>query len=190
MTAADASATRPGRAAGIRPDRAAPSPVVCREAGSPEELVAHFAVRHEVFVVEQAVFAGSDRDERDARASTVHVVGRCDGVVVGSVRLYEIDARTGLWQGDRLAVLAPFRVRGLGAPLVRCAVALAGTRGGRAMVAHIQLPNVTFFTRLGWEPVGAPETYVGLPHQQMRVALPSPEIGASLARALAEGTDG
>ncbi|MGZ4750140.1 MAG: MSMEG_0567/Sll0786 family nitrogen starvation N-acetyltransferase [Oryzihumus sp.] len=189
MTAADASATRPGRATGVRPAHAAPSPVVCREAGSPGDLVAHFAVRHEVFVVEQAVFARSDRDERDARSSTVHVVGCCDGVVVGSVRLYELDARTGLWQGDRLAVLAPFRVHGLGAPLVRCAVALAGARGGRAMVAHIQLPNVAFFTRLGWEPVGGPETYVGLPHQQMRVALPSPERGASLARALAEGTD-
>ena len=189
MTAADASATRQGRAAGDRTVRAAPSPVVCRQAGSPEELVAHFAVRHEVFVLEQAVFAGSDRDDLDARASTLHVVGCCDGVVVGSVRLYELDARTGLWQGDRLAVLTRFRVRGLGAPLVRCAVALAGTRGGRAMVAHIQLPNVTFFTRLGWEPVGAPETYVGLPHQQMRIALPSPERGASLARALAEGTD-
>jgi len=189
VTAADASATRPGLPAAVRPTRGAPSPVVCREAGSPEELVAHFAVRHEVFVLEQAVFAGSDRDERDDRSSTVHVVGCCEGVVVGSVRLYELDAQTGLWQGDRLAVLAPFRVRGLGAPLVRCAVALAGARGGRAMVAHIQLPNVTFFTRLGWEPVGGPETYVGLPHQQMRIALPSPERGATLARALAEGTD-
>ena len=189
MTAADASATRPGLPAAVRPTRGAPSPVVCREAGSPEELVAHFAVRHEVFVLEQAVFAGSDRDERDDRSSTVHVVGCCEGVVVGSVRLYELDAQTGLWQGDRLAVLAPFRVHGLGAPLVRCAVALAGARGGRAMVAHIQLPNVTFFTRLGWQPVGGPETYVGLPHQQMRIALPPPERGASLARALAEGTD-
>ena len=187
MTAADAAATAQGRPgdSGARPD-GVPG-VVCREARSPEELAAHFGVRHEVFVVEPAIFSGSDRDERDAEPSTIHLIGCCDGVVAGSVRLFELDRPAGLWQGDRLAVLAPYRVRGLGAPLVRCAVAIAGARGGRHMVAHIQLPNVTFFTRLGWEPVGEPETYVGLPHQRMRIALPSPAVGRSVARALAEG---
>ena len=187
MTAADASATRQGRRGDARRRTAGVPGIVCREASSPEDVAAHFRVRHDVFVTEQAIFAGSDRDEHDAETSTIHLVGCCDGVVAGSVRLFEVDHPAGLWQGDRLAVLAPYRVRGLGAPLVRCAVAIAGAHGGRHMVAHIQLPNVTFFTRLGWEPLGEPETYVGLPHQQMRIALPSPAVGRSLARALAEG---
>ena len=39
------------------------------------------------------------------------------------------------------------------------------------MVAHIQLANVDFFSRLGWEPRGDVEIYVGLPHQLMAIDL-------------------
>ena len=55
------------------------------------------------------------------------------------------------------------------------------------MVAHVQPSNVTFFTRLGWSSEGELETYVGLPHQQMRISLPAPDLGASIARSLAAG---
>jgi putative N-acetyltransferase (TIGR04045 family) len=161
--------------------------IVCREARSGEELAAHFRVRKEVFVLEQGVFAGSDRDEHDEDGGAIHLVGRSGGAVAGSVRLFELDRSLGLWQGDRLAVLPAFRVHGLGAPLVRCAVAVAGAQGGHVMVAHVQLANVTFFRRLGWEPVGGPEVYVGLPHQQMSIRLPAPDLGLSLVRAFAAG---
>jgi putative N-acetyltransferase (TIGR04045 family) len=161
--------------------------IVCRETHTAEELAEHFRVRHEVFVREQSIFAGSDRDVHDEDGSAIHLVGYCDGIVAGSVRLYELDRATGLWQGDRLAVMPAFRDGGLGAPLVRCAVAIAGAHGGRTMVAHIQPPNVRFFTRLGWSPTGDPEIYVGLPHQRMHIPLPPPEQGASIARSLAEG---
>jgi putative N-acetyltransferase (TIGR04045 family) len=170
-----------------RPGSLRPATTVCREARTREELAEHFRVRHEVFVVEQSVFVGSDRDEHDEAGSAIHLVGYCNGIIAGSVRLYELDRSTGIWQGDRLAVLPPYRVGGLGAPLVRCAVAIAGARGGRTMVAHIQPPNVTFFTRLGWSSEGEPEIYVGLPHQRMRISLPAPDVGAAIARSLAAG---
>ena len=136
---------------------------------------------------EQGVFAESDRDVHDDDEATIRLVGYCDGVAAGSVRLFELEHATGLWQGDRLAVLASFRSSGLGAPLVRCAVATAGALGGKQMVAHIQIANVTFFTRLGWTTVGEPETYVGLPHQRMLITLPPPEEGRSLRKALERG---
>ena len=75
------------------------------------------------------------------------------------------------WQGDRLAVLPEFRSYGLGAPLVRYAVRTAGERGGLVMAAHIQIPNVVFFRRLGWHLDGEVETYAGLPHQPMAIDL-------------------
>ena len=187
MTAAEASAASPGQTDHARARSRGSATIVCREAHSREERAGHFRVRHEVFVLEQAVFVGSDRDGHDEDGSAIHLVGYCDGIVAGSVRVFELDGTRGLWQGDRLAVLPPFRVAGLGAPLVHCAVAIAGAHGGRNMVAHVQLANVTFFTRLGWSSVGEPEIYVGLPHQQMRIPLPAPEKGASLARALAAG---
>jgi hypothetical protein len=57
------------------------------------------------------------------------------------------------------------------------------------MLAHIQLPNVRFFSRLGWSLDGKTEIYAGLPHQQMRISLPDPARGTALAEALARGTD-
>jgi ribosomal protein S18 acetylase RimI-like enzyme len=71
----------------------------------------------------------------------------------------------------RLAVLPAFRRQGLGAPLVRFAVASAGNLGGRVMVAHVQMPNVAFFERLGWRPEGQPVEYVGRAHQLMAIDL-------------------
>jgi predicted N-acetyltransferase YhbS len=93
------------------------------------------------------------------------------------VRLYPLDAgdgRGGVWQGDRLAVLEPFRAWNLGGPLVRFAVDTAASLGGVEMVAHVQVANVRFFERLGWRRRGEPELYVGLPHQLMAIDLTVP----------------
>jgi ribosomal protein S18 acetylase RimI-like enzyme len=70
-------------------------------------------------------------------------------------------------------VLPDYRSRNLGRPLVRFAVATAAERGGDLMVAHIQLPNVAFFERIGWYKHGDVETYVGVPHQPMAIDLVS-----------------
>ena len=106
--------------------RSAASRVVCRQVASAAELADHFAIRHRIFVDEQAIFTGSDLDLHDHDTSAVALIGYCDGVAAGTVRLFALDPADGIWQGDRLAVLAPYRTRGLGAPLVRCAVATAG----------------------------------------------------------------
>ena len=144
--------------------------LTCRLVESAGELAAHHAVRHRVFVVDQRLFVGNDRDERDARAGTLHAVGLVDGAVVGAVRLYPLDA-DGLWKGDRLAVLPEARVRHVGALLVGFAVATAGELGGHRMLARVQLPNVRFFERLGWRADGPPEPYVGVMHQPMAIPL-------------------
>jgi putative N-acetyltransferase (TIGR04045 family) len=147
---------------------------VCRLADGPDELAAHFAVRRRVFVHDQALFAVTDKDERDWTEGTLHAVGLADGAVVGAVRLYPL-AANGLWKGDRLAVLPEARVRRLGAELVRFAVATAGDLGGHTMVAQIQVPNVRFFEHLGWHADGPPAPYRGVMHQPMAIPLaPAP----------------
>ena len=147
-----------------------PRPWRCRPAASAAELAVHFAVRRAVFVDEQALFAVQDRDRFDDDAATVHVVGVGDGGIGGVVRLYPL-AEPGLWKGDRLAVLPPFRRGLLGAELVRYAVATAGARGGERMVAMIQVPNVGFFTELGWSEAGDVEPYHGVDHRPMDIDL-------------------
>jgi len=161
--------------------------ITCRPAASAAELAEHHAIRHEVFVNEQKVFSGSDRDAHDEGRAVIHLLGRCGDTPAGAVRLFPVDETGRVWQGDRLCVLPPFRTRGLGAPLVRCAVASAGARGGAKMIAHIQLPNVKFFMRLGWRPEGDTEIYAGREHQRMVIGLPSPSDGARTEHELFTG---
>jgi putative N-acetyltransferase (TIGR04045 family) len=145
--------------------------VLVRLCRSEPQRAAHFAVRRAVFVDEQDMFAGDDRDERDARITTLHAIGIAKGRIAGAVRLYPL--RAGDWKGDRLAVLPAVRHGALGARLVRFAVATAGERGGARMVAMIQLPNVSFFESLGWQRDGAASAFHGRPHQPMAIALKS-----------------
>ena len=152
------------------PAVAPPRPdVLVRLCRSERQRAAHFAVRRAVFVDEQAMFAGDDRDERDGVAATLLAIGITGGRVTGAVRLYPL--RGGDWKGDRLAVLPQARHGALGARLVRFAVSSAGARGGARMVAMIQLPNVAFFEALGWQRDGATVAFHGRPHQPMAIAL-------------------
>ena len=164
--------------------------VACRRAQSASEREEHLAIRHQVFVEEQGVFTESDLDLRDAEETTVAVLGYADGIAVGTVRLFPLDPARGRWQGDRLAVMSAYRTHGVGAPLVQYAVATAGARGGRTMVAHIQLDNVAFFRRLGWAPMDQPEMYAGRPHQPMCIDLPSHCEGLAMVRRLEDGING
>jgi putative N-acetyltransferase (TIGR04045 family) len=142
----------------------------CRVAAPGNELATHLLIRRQVFVHEQQVFTGTDADPRDDDPRTVHVLGLVDGVPGGTVRLYPLEP-PGQWRGDRLAVLPQFRRAALGAPLVRFAVSTGAALGGDRMTAMVQLPNVRFFVRLGWQPIGRPTSYVGRPHQQMQIQL-------------------
>jgi putative N-acetyltransferase (TIGR04045 family) len=159
--------------------RAAPaqSRLACRLARCEDELEAHFALRRAVFVREQRLFADDDRDPRDADATTLHAVGLVDGDARGAVRLYPLDSSALQWKGDRLAVLQGHRSHHLGAELVRFAVGTAGQLAGRQMIAHVQLPNVRFFERLGWRAEGEPAPFHGVEHQLMSIAL-GPHQGA------------
>jgi putative N-acetyltransferase (TIGR04045 family) len=149
--------------------------LACHAVSGAAELAAHFRIRHQVFVVEQGLFRGAgggwDRDVHDDDPATVHVLGFFDGTPCGTVRLYPVPDVPGRWKGDRLAVLDGHRHRGLGAPLVRFAVATAGARGGREMEAYIQPANVRFFEWLGWRPVGGLVSYAGIAHQRMLITV-------------------
>jgi putative N-acetyltransferase (TIGR04045 family) len=144
----------------------------CRPVRGADELATHLGIRRAVFVAEQGLFAGTDRDEHDDDPATVHVLGFVEGEPAGTVRLYPLTGA--LWHGDRLAVLPEHRRSRIGGRLVRLAVALAGERGGSRMQARVQLPNVPFFVYLGWTPTAPPSDYHGAPHQWMSIPLGPP----------------
>ncbi len=144
--------------------------VACRAAVTDRERKLCARIRHSVFVEEQSIFTGSDRDERDDDAATIHILGTIGGVIGGTVRIYRLDA-PGLWKGDRLAVLPELRRLVLGKRLVQQAVWSAGALGGSEMHAHVQIANTAFFARLGWQPVGRPAPFHGVTHQKMSIPL-------------------
>jgi putative N-acetyltransferase (TIGR04045 family) len=153
-----------------RSSATASRPLACQAVSDAEELAVHFRIRHQVFVIEQGLFGrAGDRDVHDDDPATVHVIGLFGGTACGTVRLYPVSGVPGRWKGDRLAVLDGHRHHGLGAPLVRFAVATAASRGGREMEAYIQPANVRFFEWLGWRAIGGLVTYAGVPHQRMLI---------------------
>lgn len=157
-----------------------------RLAASKAELASHMAVREQIFVDEQRLFDGTDRDPWDG--SALHAVALFGDEIVGAVRLYALD-EAGLWKGDRLAVLPGARRTSAARDLVRFAVTTAEALGGTLMLAQVQAGNVRFFERLGWESMGAPFQYRGVPHRRMSIGLgaPSENLGAWEAGAALSG---
>jgi len=159
----------------VQSSRAEPAPLawaapLCRVVADERELGLHLAIRHRVFVAEQAIFAASDRDPHDSDAATLHVLAWRDSSAVGAVRLYPLDT-PGRWKGDRLAVLPGQRGHRCAEALVRFAVRSAAERGGQLMEAQVQVANVKFFSYLGWRSIGAPQPFFDRPHQAMVIDL-------------------
>lgn len=154
------------------------------------ERAAAARLRHEVFCVEQGLFAGDDRDAIDEHAVTLVAIahlGAAWGEVVGTVRLHE--AEPGLWWGSRLAVAKPCRrVAAIGTALIRLAVSAAHGWGCTRFLAHVQAQNAPLFHRLHWTTLEEVALH-GHPHHRMEAALAAyppiarPEIGfLSVAR--------
>ena len=150
----------------------APTQFHIRVAGGAWELAGCAALRRAVFCDEQRIFAGDDRDEIDAVATTLAALS-CMAVlheqVVGTVRIHE--EQPGAWFGSRLAVQRAFRGGGgIGAELIRVAVGTAHARGARSFRAHVQAARVALFERLHWR-VLAPISLHGHAHALMQADL-------------------
>ncbi|GAA0585276.1 GNAT family N-acetyltransferase [Paractinoplanes ferrugineus] len=136
-----------------------------------DELAGYHALRRRVFVDEQGLFAGSDRDERDDDPRTVVLIARsARGELLGGVRLGPASdgPDIGWWQGGRLVVDPDARgTHGIGAALVRAACAYAESAGALRFDATVQRRTETMFRRLGWQPVRHVRL-AGQPHTLMR----------------------
>ncbi|MCX4525421.1 MULTISPECIES: GNAT family N-acetyltransferase [unclassified Streptomyces] len=140
-------------------------------------MAACFAVRTEVFVVEQSVPESIEYDAYDAVA--VHVLAEGpDGVPLGTGRLlYGPSAlgKTGsldVGSLGRLAVARAARGSGVGVALVRAIEAEAVRRGLTAVDLGAQTHALGFYERLGYEAYGPEFQDAGIPHRSMRRALP------------------
>lgn len=127
--------------------------VVVRADGA--DLAAYHRLRREVFVDEQGLFSGSDRDDVDDDPRTIVLVARAaHGEVLGGVRLApQTMPDVGWWRGSRLVVAPDARLLlGVGAALIRAACAAAEDAGALRFDATVQSQNERLFRRLGWVP--------------------------------------
>ncbi|WP_055603207.1 GNAT family N-acetyltransferase [Streptomyces aureus] len=148
-----------------------------REALVDEDREACFAVRREVFVVEQGVPQELEYDTYDATA--VHVLAvREDGLPLGTGRLLlgadavgKTGADASVGSLGRLAVSRAARGLGVGAALVRGIEDVARERGLTAVDLHAQTHALGFYERLGYEAYGPEFPDADMPHRAMRRAL-------------------
>lgn len=155
------------------------TPVQVRLA-TPAQLPNVFAVRMQVFVVEQGVPADIELDALDAAAE--HAVALVDEVVIGTARLVDgrVAGESRLVEGTsgriatigRMAVLAEYRARGIGRRLLDLMVARAAERGALDVELHAQVHARGFYEAAGFSAVGEVYLEAGLEHVEMRRRLP------------------
>ena len=132
------------------------------------DRVAAYALRHQVFVVEQGVPEQLERDEHDRTADHVLALGDT-GRCVATGRLVVLDGRTG--KVGRMAVAAEVRGQGAGRAVLAELERIAAERGLEELVLHAQVTARGFYDRTGYLPEGDVFQEAGIDHLAMRKRL-------------------
>ena len=129
-------------------------------------MSAVYALRHDVFVVEQGVPEELEVDDDDKVAA--HLAALSDGHVIGTLRIlrHGLTAKIG-----RMAVSASSRKKGIGRELMEFAAATASRGGNEEIILGAQLTACAFYKRLGYIEEGAVFDDGGIPHVMMRKKL-------------------
>lgn len=131
-----------------------------RAAAWPGEAELLRAVRTAVFVVEQQVPEELEWDGIDDVC--LHAIAADDGAApIGCARLLP-DGHIG-----RMAVLAPWRGRGVGAALLDHLVVRARLRGDTRVLLNAQTHAMAFYARFGFAAFGDEFEEAGIPHRAM-----------------------
>jgi predicted GNAT family N-acyltransferase len=126
-----------------------------------------WAVRHEVFVLEQNVPLELEQDEMD-EVSLHAVVQDGRGQPIGTGRLLP-DGHIG-----RMAVLQGARGSGVGSAILTALMERARQRGDRTVLLNAQIHAQGFYARHGFVAEGAKFMEAGIPHVSMRHVFPTP----------------
>lgn len=137
--------------------------VMARFSGPEKALIC--SIRETVFIKEQGVPPELEYDECDAQA--IHVLVWLNGQAVGTGRILG-DGHIG-----RIAILAQYRGRGLGAALVGLLVNEAKRTGLNRVYLGAQIHAVGFYEKLGFVVYGDEFMDAGIPHRHMEQNLPS-----------------
>jgi len=140
----------------------------------PGDLASALAIREIVFIEEQSVPQGMERDEEDAKA--FHLLAY-DGLhAIGTGRLVTLkkppEGERGKWgQVGRMAVLATWRRRGAGKALLNALEEEARRRKLEGVMLHAQLYARDFYRAQGYHDASPIFEEAGIAHVEMRKPL-------------------
>lgn len=122
-----------------------------------------FALRREVFMLEQGVSHADEYDEHDKDCT--HVVTVLEGEVVATLRI--------LWLPEyakigRFAVRQSLRNRGVGSRLFASTLALIGKSGCERIGLEAQIDRIAFYERFGFHAYGDEYLDAGIVHKRMK----------------------
>ncbi len=130
---------------------------------SKRELRAALEVRREVFVKEQGISPDEEYDGYDDEA--LHVVVKDRGKAIGTARVRFLSAKQA--KIERMAVLKPFRRRGIGRRIIAFLSEQLRNRQVDQLVLHAQYSVVAFYKSCGFEESGSPFWEAGIKHIKM-----------------------
>lgn len=138
------------------------------------ELFQALAIREVVFIEEQAVPEGIERDAEDARA--FHILALQCGHAIGTGRMVVLPepppGESGKWAKlGRMAVLQAHRKGGVGSRILEALEAEAKKRNVTGLTLHAQVYALPFYEKHGYAPVGEQFEEAGMPHLVMHKRL-------------------
>lgn len=131
---------------------------------SDSELEGAFEVRRQVFVEEQGIPEDIELDEHDKEA--LHMVVKDEDRVIGTARVLFL--ATSLAKIERMAILQPFRRRGIGRRIIAFLSEELRNRQVEQVVLHAQYSVVAFYKSCGFEETGSPFWEAGIKHIKMQ----------------------
>jgi len=126
-------------------------------------------IRRTVFVQEQGVPEELELDEHDALC--LHALARDEtGRAIGTARLLPPERHDGHVVGHvgRMAVLRPWRGRGIGGALLERLIAAAAARGDTELALSAQTHALAFYRAHGFAEEGDEFLEAGIRHRTMR----------------------
>jgi len=131
-----------------------------------DDLKDAYAIRHQVFIIEQKVPEKEEWDEYDKTSD--HILLYQDGKPIGTGRLLVIDGNYFL---GRIAVLKEYRGKDRGKILVESMLDRAAQKGANEVHIHAQTYAMGFYEKLGFRAYGETFMEAGIEHIAMKAKL-------------------
>jgi len=132
-----------------------------------KELRDALAVREQVFVQEQGVSEDLEYDGFDSEA--LHMVVKDGNRVIGTARVRF--PTTNQAKIERMAILKPFRRRGIGSNIISFLKEDLKSRQIEHVILHAQCTVTEFYKSCGFEETGLPFWDAGIRHIEMQLWL-------------------